>query len=93
MKGNYATKLKRLREIQDGVQIVYMALYPNGVPMDGFATSYKGLAEIVRKYITEFYQWNENSFEIQVSIRLKKIKVISEIGKPVVFHIKPIRRV
>ena len=93
LKGDRGGKLKRLREIQDGVQTVYTVLYPNAFPMDGFATSDKGLAEIVRQYIVEFYNWNEDSFEIRVSIRLRTVQVISGVGKPVVFRIGAIRRV
>ncbi len=87
LKGNKPEKLKRLREIQDGVQTVYTV---DG--MDGFATSDKGLAEIVRRHVAE-YQWDEASFMIQVSIRLRAIQIISDIRQPVKFTIKPIRRV
>lgn len=88
LKGNSANRLKKLREIQDGVQTVYT------VPsMDGFATSKKGLAEIVRKFVVVMYQWPEDTFKVQVSIRLKTIMVIPEIGEPVMFALRPLRRI
>ena len=88
LKGNQGGKLKRLREIQDGVQTVYI------VPsMDGFATSDKGIAEIVRKHVVAMYRWEADSFEVQVSIRLKTVKVVTKIGEPVVFALRPIRRI
>lgn len=71
LKGNKATKLKRLREIQDGVQTIYTVLYHGYLPMKGFATSDRGIAEIVRRYVMKEYQWGEDTFEIQVSIRQK----------------------
>ncbi len=88
LKGNYASKLKRLREIQDGVQIVYTV-----VGLESFATSDRGIAEIVRKYVIGLYQWDEDSFEVRVNTELKIVQVISGIGEPVEFTIKAIQRV
>ncbi len=95
LKGNKPGKLKRLREIQDGVQTIYTVVY-GGIDdqvLDGFATSDRGLAEIARKWIMETYMWYEDTFEVQVSIRLKAIRVIPDNGEPIKFAIKPIRRV
>ncbi len=92
LRGDYATKMKRLREIQDGVPTVYMVFH-GYFQIDGFATSDEGLAEIVRKHIVDFYKWNEDTFEIQVSIQEKLITVQSDIGEPAMFIIRPIRRV
>ena len=92
LKGSHAFKLKRLREIQDGVQTVYMVFH-GYFQIDGFATSAKGLAEIVRKHIVEFYQWDEDTFKIQVSIRKKLITIQNEIGERAMFIIRPVRRV
>ncbi len=93
LKGSHTLKLRRLREIQDGVQTVYMVLYHGYLPMDGFATSDKGIAEIVRRHVVKEYQWDENSFVVRVSIRQKLVRVHNKIGEPVVFIIKPIRRI
>jgi hypothetical protein len=88
LKGSHVSKLKRLREIQDGVQTVYTV-----EGLEGFATSDRGIAEIVRKYVVGTYKWDEGSFEVRVSTRLKNIQVLSGVGEPVTFVIKPIRRV
>ena len=88
LKGDQGGTLKRLRKIQDGVQTVYTVSL-----LDGFATSTRGLAEIVRKHVVEIYEWDEDSFEMLVSIRLKTIRVIPKTGTPIPFKILPIRRV
>lgn len=93
LKGSRATKLKQLREIQDGIQTVYMVLYYDGIPMEGFATSNAGLAEIVRRFIIGSYQWQEDSFQVQARIKHGIVTVTNEIGEPCTFNIKPIRRV
>ena len=92
LKGNKANKLKRFREIQDGVQTVYMVFH-GYFQIEGFATSTKGLAEITRKHIVKFYKWDEDTFEIQVSLQEKLITIQNDIGEPAMFTIRPVRRV
>lgn len=96
LKSNYATKLKRLREIQNGTRTVHTVIYPTdeGIQsMEGFATSDKGVAEIVRRYVVKEYQWQDD-FEVRVNIRKKFVEVHTKIKEePVIFIIKSIRRV
>jgi hypothetical protein len=94
LKGNQLSKLKRLRKIQDGVQTVYMVMRHDRPVSDNFATSRKGLAEIMSQEIMEFYGWDEGEFQVRVSIRLLTIEVRHGKGrKPLKFGIKPIRRI
>lgn len=97
LSGNYATELKRLREIQDGVQIVY-TVYWRCKALDGFATSYRGLEAITRKWVAEGYGWADDLYEVQISLRKKLIKIVPNhpanrrYGN-LSFTIKPLRRI
>lgn len=93
LKGSKKLKLKRLREIQDGVQVVYTVLNHGGIPMEGFATSEQGIMEIMRKYVMESYQWEDGNFQVQASIRRGIVMVQHGGGSPHTFTIKPIRRI
>lgn len=93
LKGNKKGNLKKLREIQDGVQTIYMVVDCDQV-LDRFATSDKGLTEIVRKQMVEVYHWPENSFKIQVNIELNTIEILdNNENSEFYFTIKPIRRI
>lgn len=97
LSGNYATKLKTLREIQDGVQTVY-TVYFGCKALDGFATSYKGLEVITRKWVADCYGWNDDLYYVQSSFRLNRIKIVprhpgnKRYGN-LTLTIKPIQRV
>lgn len=94
LKGNQNSKLKRLRKIQDGVQTVYTVTRHTLPISDNFASSNKGIAEITRLHIMDFYGWEESEFQVRVSIRLLHVKVHHGEGKkPLKFNIKPIRRI
>ncbi len=94
LKGSHPSKLKRLREIQDGVQTVYTVMRHTLPVSDNFATSRKGLAEIMSQEIMRFYGWDEGEFQVRVSIRLLTIEVRHRKGrKPLKFSIKPLRRI
>jgi hypothetical protein len=93
LKGNKKGTLKRLREIQDGVQTVYTVSTPTGFAVDYFATSKKGIAELVARFIKSEYRWEEGSYLISVSLRLGEIYIENPIGEPLVFTINTIRRV
>ncbi len=92
LKGNQGTKLKRLREIQDGVQTVYTVTCPSGHTLNKFATSHKGLSETVRRFLRGGYDWYEDSIEVQVSTRQKLIRVQTP-GGEMLFNINAIERV
>jgi hypothetical protein len=95
LKGNKALKLKRLRKIQDGVQTVYTVQRQSGHIMEGFATSDKGVAELVRQYMVNTLDFYEDSqLDIRVSIRLLKVTVcILGEDELFTFHIKRLGRI
>jgi len=75
LSGNYATALRTLREIQDGVQTVY-TVYSGCKALDGFSTSYKGLEAIARKWVADCYGWDDDLYDVQCSFRKALIKII-----------------
>ena len=93
LKGNHASKLKRLREIQDGVQVVYTVVAPSGLTLDNFATSDEGLKEIVTQFVSTDCSWKEGGYRLSVSLRQRKIYLENEIGEALVFTIKPLKRI
>jgi 5-methylcytosine-specific restriction endonuclease McrA len=91
-KGGNSKVLKGLREIQDGVQTVYTVSTPTGFAVDYFATSKKGIVELVDRFIKSEYRWEE-SYQISVSLHLDEIYVENPIGEALTFYINTIRRV
>jgi hypothetical protein len=92
LKGNKKGTLKRLREIQDGVQTVYTVSSPSGYAVDYFATSKKGLMELVDQIIKSEYWWEEGSYKISVSLRLGEIYV-EHSSESLTFYINTFGRV
>jgi len=94
LKRNYATKLKTLRRIQDGVPIVYTVITPwGGHTLPHFATSQKGLAAIAANEIMERLGWEEGTFIVRVSIRKSAIVVTRDDDASHCFTIAPIKRI
>jgi hypothetical protein len=91
-KGGNSKVLKRLREIQDGVQTVYTVSSPSGYAVDYFATSKKGLMELVDQIIKSEYWWEEGSYKISVSLRLGEIYV-EHSSESLTFYINTFGRV
>jgi hypothetical protein len=92
-KGGNSKALKRLREIQDGVQTVYTVSMPSGLAFDYFATSKKGIAELVARFIKSEYHWEEGLYQISVSLRLGEVYVENPVGEALTLYINTIRRV
>jgi len=94
LKGNGQSKLKRLREIQDGVRTLYMVMRHDRLVSDTFASTYKGLEEITAQEIMSFYGWERKEFSVRVSIRLGTIEVHLTDGRgPLKYNIKTVRRI
>jgi hypothetical protein len=92
-KGGNKRALHKLRKIQDGVQVVYTVLFLDNYPMRGFATTPKGITEILARHITETYNWPRDSFEVLVDMENETVTLQYKIGGDTVFVIQPVRRI
>lgn len=93
LKRDYATRLKTLRRIQDGVQTIYtISPLLGGPTLPNFATSQRGLAAIVTKDVIEAFGWEEGTFKVRVSIRNLAITVIHN-DRSYCFTINPVKRI
>jgi len=93
LKRDYATKLKTLRRIQDGVQTVYtVTSVADRHTLPYFATSHKGLAEIAARWVRNKYGWTVGTSEVQVSTRKGHI-IVEHSGATWRFIIRAVKRI
>jgi 5-methylcytosine-specific restriction endonuclease McrA len=95
IKGGNRKNLSRLREIQDGAQVVYTVERQSTHIMEGFATTPRGIAEIARDYFMGMYDLDDSDdLDINVDMERKQVIVDPNDGGPeIIFRIKPLRRI
>ena len=95
IRGGNRKTLERLRKIQDGVQVVYTVQRQSMHIMEGFATTPKGIAEIVRQYLEEVtLSLDTGELTINVDMETHLVTMAPNDGSPThTFHIKALRRI
>jgi hypothetical protein len=95
IKGGNTAMLERLRKIQDGVQYVYTVQRQSMHIMEGFATTARGVAEIVRNYFRVTLDFDDAD-DLDINVDMEKRQVIvdpNDGGYEIILHIKEIRRI